>query len=42
VLLAILPEQNDECAVQPARDMTLEIAAPLSKDPVVGLPVVPT
>ncbi|MGH6799443.1 MAG: IS256 family transposase, partial [Roseiarcus sp.] len=37
---AILLEQNDEWAVQRARYMTLETIAPLSDDPVVGLPVV--
>jgi transposase-like protein len=36
---AILLEQNDEWAVQRARYMTLETIAPLSHDPVVGLPV---
>ena len=35
---AILLEQNDEWAVQRARYMTLETIAPLSDDPVVGLP----
>ena len=37
---AILLEQNDEWAVQRARYMTLETIAPLSNDPVVGLPLV--
>jgi putative transposase len=37
---AILLEQNDEWAVQRARYMTLETIAPLSDDPVVGLPAV--
>jgi transposase-like protein len=36
---AILLEQNDEWAVQRARYMTLETIAPLSDDPIVGLPV---
>jgi len=35
---AILLEQNDECAVQRARYMTLETIAPLSDDPTVSLP----
>ena len=35
---AILLEQNDEWAVQRARYMTLESIAPLSDNPVVGLP----
>jgi putative transposase len=35
---AILMEQNDEWAVQRARYMTLETIAPLSDDPIVGLP----
>ena len=35
---AILLEQNDEWAVQRSRYMTLETIAPLSDDPVVGLP----
>jgi putative transposase len=39
---AILLEQNDEWAVQRARYLTLESFAPLSDDPVVGLPVVAT
>jgi hypothetical protein len=34
---AILIEQNDECAVQRARYMTLETIAPLSDDPTVSL-----
>jgi putative transposase len=38
---AILLEQNDEWAVQRARYMTLETIAPLSDDPIVGLPAVP-
>lgn len=36
---AIPLEQNDEWAVQRARYMTLEAIAPLSDDPIVGLPV---
>jgi putative transposase len=39
---AILLEQNDEWAVQRARYMTLETIAPLSNDPIVGLPAVAT
>ena len=35
---AILLEQNDEWAVQRARYITLESGAPLSDDPLVGLP----
>lgn len=35
---AILLEQNDEWAVQRARYITLESIAPLSDDPLVGLP----
>jgi putative transposase len=35
---AILLEQNDEWAVQPARYMTLETIATLSDDSVVSLP----
>ena len=35
---AILLEQNDEWAVQRARYMTLETIAPLSDDPLIGLP----
>src|ERR1044071_4282888 len=35
---AILLEQNDEWAVQLARYMTLETMAPVSDDPLVGLP----
>ena len=35
---AILLEQNDECAVQRARYMTLETIAPLSDDLTVSLP----
>jgi putative transposase len=37
---AILLEQNDEWAVQRARYITLETIAPLSDDPVAGLPAV--
>jgi transposase-like protein len=37
---AILLEQNDEWAVQRVRYMTLETIAPLSDDPIVGLPAV--
>ena len=37
---AILMEQNDEWAVQRARYMTLETIAPLSDDPIAGLPAV--
>jgi transposase-like protein len=37
---AILLEQNDEWAVQRARYMTLETIAPLSDNPLVGLPPV--
>jgi putative transposase len=37
---AILLEHNDEWAVQRARCMMLETIAPLSDDPIVGLPVV--
>jgi len=37
---AILLEQNDEWAVQRARYMTLETIAPLSDDPLPGLPAV--
>jgi transposase-like protein len=37
---AILLEQNDEWAVQRARYMTLETIAPLSDDPIAGLPTV--
>jgi len=37
---ALLPEQNDEWAVQRARYMSLETIAPLSDDPIVGLPAV--
>ena len=36
---AILLEQNDECAVQRSRYMTLESVAPLSDDPLVSLPI---
>jgi putative transposase len=35
---AILLEQNDEWAVQRARDMTLETTAALRDDAIVGLP----
>ena len=35
---AILLEQNDEWAVQRARYITLESMAPVSDDPLVGLP----
>lgn len=37
---AILLEQNDEWAVQRARYITLETIAPLSDDPLIGLPAV--
>ena len=37
---ALLLEQNDEWAVQRARYMSLETIAPLSDDPIVGLPAV--
>jgi len=37
---AILLEQNDEWSVQRARYMTLETIAPVSDDPLVGLPAV--
>ena len=37
---AILLEQNDEWAVQRARYISLETIAPLSDDPLVGLPAV--
>jgi transposase-like protein len=37
---ALLLEQNDEWAVQRARYMSLETIAPLSDDPIVGLPLV--
>jgi transposase-like protein len=37
---AILLEQNDEWAVQRTRYMTLETIAPLSDNPIVGLPAV--
>ena len=36
---ALLLEQNDEWAVQRARYMTLETIAPMSDDPIVGMPV---
>src|ERR1700692_2073523 len=39
---AILLEQNDEWAVQRARYMTLETIAPLSNDPIVSLPALPS
>jgi len=39
---AILLEQNDEWAVQRARYMTLETVAPISDNPIVGLPAVAT
>jgi putative transposase len=39
---AILLEQNDEWAVQRARYMTLETIAPVSDNPIVGLPAVAT
>ena len=35
---AILLDQNDECAVQRARYITLESIAPLSDDPIIGMP----
>ena len=37
---ALLLEQNDEWAVQRARYMSLETIAPLSDDPLIGLPAV--
>ncbi len=37
---AMLHEQNDEWAVQRARNMTLETTAPLSDEPIVSLPAV--
>jgi len=37
---ALLLEQNDECAVQRHRYMSLETIAPLSDDPIVKLPAV--
>jgi transposase-like protein len=37
---ALLLEQNEEWAVQRARYMSLETIAPLSDDPLVGLPAV--
>jgi transposase-like protein len=40
VVGAILLERNDEWAVQRSRYMTLETIAPLSDDPIVGLPAV--
>jgi putative transposase len=36
---ALLLEQNDEWAIQRARYMSLETIAPLSDDPIVGLPL---
>jgi len=39
---AILLEQNEEWAVQRACYMTLETIAPLSDNPIVGLPAVAT
>ena len=39
---ALLIEQNDEWAVQRSRYMTLETIAPLSDNPLVGLPAVAT
>ena len=36
---ALLLEQNDEWTVQRARYMTLETIAPMSDDPIVGMPV---
>jgi hypothetical protein len=38
----LLLEQNDECAVQRGRYMTLETIAPLSDDPIVKRPAVAT
>jgi transposase-like protein len=38
---AILPEQNDEWAVQRARYITLESVAQLSDDSIVTLPTMP-
>jgi hypothetical protein len=35
---AWFPEQNDACAVQRARDMTLETSAPMGNDPLINLP----
>jgi len=37
---AILLEQNDEWAVQRSRYITLESIAPVSDDPIIGLPAV--
>lgn len=37
---AILLEQNDEWAVQRARHMKIETIAPISDNPIVGLPAV--
>ena len=39
---AILMEQNDEWAVQRARYMTLETIAPISDDPIISLPAMPS
>ena len=39
---AILLEQNDEWAVQRAHYITLESIAPVSDDPLVGLPAAAT
>ncbi len=39
---AILLKQNDKWAVQRVRCMTLETIAPLSDNPIVGLPAVAT
>ena len=39
---AILLEQNDEWAVQRARYMTLETIAPISDDPIISLPAMPS
>lgn len=36
---ALLLERNDEWAVQRARYVSLETVAPLSDDPIVGLPL---
>ena len=38
---AILLEQNDECAVQRARYMSLETIAPLNNNPIIMLSAVP-
>ena len=37
---AVLLEQNDEWAVQRSRYITLESIAPVSDDPIIGLPAV--